>query len=704
MKARQVFQFIGGIGFLVLLLLSAVFAWPQLILNQTTLRWAVRALQKSQVKVDWASFRFAFESIGFLKKRISVDAKMFCVELPDLHWKGCADQLTGRLAIDISTLKLRFSEFKPILLNNLNWTLTTSKGTVEGHVDLEEGSDRPGFTRLRGDARLPDQSFVRFHGDIQLERFSFESPRLAYDLSVRYQRKAFQGVAFAKIHGGLEHHRWAGGVEARLDRWIPGIPSLQTKNCRFFLNRMPIRESWSVRYFGEFKLFCPIQAHLKPVPYDDYRRIPNLILGTLNLRLSSSDYFPHFETKFSGEAQLSLDPIRSRLVQAGGRIQVKLDSGVLGEAITQWRFRSNSSLRIEIPEFQRWIENFKRGPWAIPAPFNVFKGRILFDLDGEADWKTGSFPFHLSTQLHSSTQVLKCGGRGYLMFTNLLQHPDYLLGLDVRLTRVQVEIPRLDWAKPPRLIADHRFYDVWPPRSSQQKARFHYRISVATETGHPAFVLTNFSKQKVPVFFQIHFSDAAPLSGSVRVVSFPIEVFHRKAQVESLHLTFRDPLSSSLIFGSMQTSYADYKINIQLGATLERPQVHLLSEPALPESQILSVLLFGRPLDELSSIETSSVGNTRAAIADQALGLASLYALASTPIQSLAYDPMTRVISAKLKLAEGTSLNLGSNIRESALVEVQQRLGKNWSIQAGVESSEFNRGSASASLQWSRRY
>ncbi len=663
-------------------------------------------MSQRDIQLNWKTLELKFESLGFLKKSVHLDIRSLCIDLPKARFRGCTEEVSAHLVLDFFSGRPRMTEVTPFFVRNLKWYVGEGRGGVQGWTDLQGDGLHPWSTRVRSSVKFFDGSILQAQGRVHFIRPSILHPQLSYHLHLNYHpRPALpRSQLVAELDGTLEHDRWSGALDARAERWVPGVPQLSAQGCHYVLSRKAARELSRTKTSGELKMFCSLQANLIPLPHDDYRKIPNQLLGTLELRLESSDYLPQFNTALSGEAQIVLNPIRSAIVEGGGQVNFHLIGGRIGKSLAQWKITTFSALRLEIPEFQRFTENFKRGPWAVPAPFNVLRGSVALHLEGEADWKVGSFPFHLSTHLHSSTQVLKLRGSGYLIVSDYLKRADWRLGVDAVLTQVQIEFPRLDWAKPPRLVPDSRFYESWPPEKPSRHPAFHYRISVRTEVGHPALILSNFSQRKIPVTFQVLFSDSEAISGMVRLASFPVEIFNRKAQIESLQLTFRDPLTSSLIFGSMQTTYADYKITIQLGANLERPQVHLISEPALPESQIASVLLFGRPLDELTSSESSSVGNTRAAIADQALGLASLYVLASTPVQSLAYDPATGIVSARVKLGEGISLNLGTNVKESAVVELQQRLGSNWSLHAGVGSSEGSRGSASASLQWSRRY
>jgi hypothetical protein len=214
------------------------------------------------------------------------------------------------------------------------------------------------------------------------------------------------------------------------------------------------------------------------------------------------------------------------------------------------------------------------------------------------------------------------------------------------------------------------------------------------------------AKSAVPISVDIKKASQAPLSGNIHVANFPLELFRRDANVERFDLALADPTRDSSMNGEIRLAYTDYTIRVLLLSTVGKPVIRFVSEPPLTEDQIVSVLLFGKQIDELDSDQAESVGRTRAAVADGALGLASLYVLASTPIESVGYDPNTGVATAKVRLAEGTSLNVASSTSNHLEeVGVRKRLGPHWTIDTELANptSTGNR-VVSAFLQWSNRY
>jgi hypothetical protein len=288
------------------------------------------------------------------------------------------------------------------------------------------------------------------------------------------------------------------------------------------------------------------------------------------------------------------------------------------------------------------------------------------------------------------------------------------VGMDVMLTDVKLAMPRLDLEAPPRLLPDSRikrFSEIQKQEADEASdSDLDYQLRVLTGST-PVRLSSNLARAPIPIHLKIEMGRDLPPSGVIRVARFPVELFRRNAVVDHFEMALADPTSESRIDGAVRIRYTDYTITALLIGSARKPVVKLVSDPPLPEEQLIAVLLFGREMEELDSDQNYSVGNTRAALADSAIGLASLYAFASTPIQSVGYDPSRREVTAKVRLGEGTSLNLGGTTAgQVSNVGIRRRLGPSWSIQTGVgwDDSTIDASSrdqvASAELEWSRRY
>ncbi|MEQ1878474.1 MAG: hypothetical protein ABL958_17665, partial [Bdellovibrionia bacterium] len=95
------------------------------------------------------------------------------------------------------------------------------------------------------------------------------------------------------------------------------------------------------------------------------------------------------------------------------------------------------------------------------------------------------------------------------------------------------------------------------------------------------------------------------------------------------------------------------------------------------------------------------------ALADGVLSYYSLYYLSSTPVESVGYDAQSKRLTAKVRLQEGTSLNVGLNEDRGDVgaIGIRRRLGRGWVLRTDVEDP-FEKGARNVStfLEWLFRY
>jgi hypothetical protein len=322
--------------------------------------------------------------------------------------------------------------------------------------------------------------------------------------------------------------------------------------------------------------------------------------------------------------------------------------------------------------------------------------------------------------LSSARQRMMVDARGEVSAEGLRRaarggRPTAALRAAIVLKDLEVELPRLDLEAPPPLLPDPRIRvgDAGAPGKAREQAgtlgAFAYEVAVRTPPGTPLRLHTNLAKAPVPVRLDVKMKAGQGLSGEVELLDFPVEIFRRQARVERLRVRLapgpEGMRGERLLDGSVRVEYADFTIRVLLLGTADRPIIRLTSDPPLPDHQILAALLFGKAPDELDPEESESVGSASAAVADRAVGLASLYVLASTPVQSIGYDPRSGVFSAKVKLGEGTSLNVGADPSELKEVGVRRRLTRFWSIVTAVLNPTDPAGrDLTALLEWRNRY
>lgn len=514
---------------------------------------------------------------------------------------------------------------------------------------------------------------------------------------------------------------------------FPKISELELRNCVAH-----IRKVKSNSFPGNIKLVCPGTVRLPlglPAGLDDRRqwRLPQRGRFTVRSDFNSKEFPFAPASEVEGWAQLEIAPLSTPLFRGQGKVKMNF-SGIPRIFPNQWKIDSDVAVGFRIRQFEALVKNFAKTPWAVPAPFHVLKGSVDLDVHGKSDLNRGSFPIHLKTRLRSEYQKLNLDGQGVIHVNNIQSVPRSAMDFDLSLSDVELELPKLDLADPPRVWPDPRFHLLEERQEERAekglenklsdlggfsrfdesaenvpkdlKEGFSYDLQVKTPSHHPIKILSNLAKTPIPIDVQLFIIRNYFEKGFIRIKDFPIKAFRRDASLDHFDVVLKSPLSESRVDGLIKVHYVDYTVSILITSTLDKPVIQLSSDPPLPEDKLVATLLFGQPIEELDAEQIQSVGSARAAIADAALGIASLYALASTPVQSVGYDSTHKLLTAKLRLGKGTSLNLGADTGGIEEIGIRKRLGSNWSISTDMTNSKTGDQNKSVStfLEWRHRY
>jgi hypothetical protein len=465
------------------------------------------------------------------------------------------------------------------------------------------------------------------------------------------------------------------------------MPSFRADVCRIGINP----EATS--------LVCSLDAELV---FDEPKEMPGLKLPRkfrTTVEVAARGSLLNAELS-EGTVVASVEPLKMKMGRLKLDVETRFNRFRLGEiegdveSLFPMHFRAFLS-EVDFTEMKKTLG---ATAYAIPAPFNDLAGTVNVDLQGQFDKNAVSAAWFAGFDLKSIAQRLGLNGQGSVVFE---KKNGVTLDADIVFNEVAMAFPRLgaeDLVSPPRLWNDARFISEETDENSDEAFRYAFRFRTADK---PFVLYTNVARQPVQLLFDVSVRNDGPVSGRVSVNPVDINAFGREAKLEPVRLVLGE---RNLVDGGLRVDYADYQVMVKVSGDIEKPSVRLSSLPPLPEDQLLSALLFGRPLDDLQGGEGETVGNVQAAIADQALGVGALFFLASTPIETLTYDPRTNGVSAKVRLAQGTSLTVGAEAG-SYSVGLRRRLSRFWTIMTDVGQSDIlGEGSVSAFLEWSSRY
>lgn len=424
---------------------------------------------------------------------------------------------------------------------------------------------------------------------------------------------------------------------------------------------------------------------------------------TFELKITNFSYEKGVKTNFA----LDLDLEHLKVATADVNVDGSFDA--TGET-AKYNVRTNTAVRVE--DFKRLVAFLADTPAAIPAPVNVMGGKVNLSIDGAMNERDGKINFAFNPDLSSQYQRLlfTLGGRVELenrpkgMYTRLV--------LNSNLKDVKLSLPRLELAAPPQLMPDGRFTLAEAREKEKQASEgpksgstFAYDVDVQTPQVGSIAIATNLTKNPIPIGVDLNADSKNGVGpGEIEIGRVALELFRRKAFLEELDVELQAD-GDKFLKGNLTIAYLDYDIRIRVAGSVESPKIIMESTPPLSQDQIISVLLFGKAPDELDETQRSSVGNVSTAIADAALSFSSLYFLASTPVESVGYDAQRGVVTAKVGLGKGTSLELGSSGQDLSEVGVRRKLGQNWYLNSYVEEdSQTDERSVSAFIEWVRRF
>lgn len=369
-----------------------------------------------------------------------------------------------------------------------------------------------------------------------------------------------------------------------------------------------------------------------------------------------------------------------------------------------------------VPAFMQITKILNKTPYSIPAPLNTLDGALGVQANVDLSQDGGSVKYLASTRLDSefqkvhldidgATRLQKVEGGALAPFTDVT----------VLIEALALSAPRFELRAPPALKPDARFGRIdrrvvktkLAAPAKPGPGRFH--LHIRTTSRQAIQIATNLTKSPIPItvdaVYDDHSTERSPVTGYVEVGTVPVELFKRNATVQNIRV---DLLGSGddRLNGLIAINYGDYAISILLLGQVADPQVRFVSDPPLDDNEIVSVLLFGRPQHELGDDERNSAANTQAAMANAVLGLGSLYFLASTPVESVGYDPDTGRVIARVGLGGGASIELGAGDQDAGSgVGFRKRLSKDFTFRSEVATLGNTGGqTVLALIEWVRRF
>jgi hypothetical protein len=389
-------------------------------------------------------------------------------------------------------------------------------------------------------------------------------------------------------------------------------------------------------------------------------------------------------------------------------------AGISGRAsrVRELKIAHRFNFGLKVAGFEDLVEYLAHTPYSVPAPVHVLRGPLAVSVKGSGDPRKGAqeFDYEIISGLAAGRQALKFRVNGKLSAAGLwAPGRSFNNDTEVILEDIALQLPRFDLRGMAALQADSRIQSgaetdkralVRREKAARPGGAAPLTSRISVRTVKPVLLYSNLAKDPVPVGLDLTVSPPRPgMEGTAELKPFRALIFRRIAAVDHVRLTGRAGSDIMDLDGLIVYKTAEARIRISLLGTSLKPRVELESDPPMSQDDIMAMLLFGKSPGQLDSDQQASAANASSAVAGSAFGLASLYLLASTPVDYVGYDPASRTYTVKLRLPGGATLQLGSD-GASRGVQLRKRLASNLAIQTELTSTETQGNVVTTLLEW----
>lgn len=551
---------------------------------------------------------------------------------------------------------------------------------------------------IKGNLNLSGSSVGNASADIDVKQNP--DKRIEYKTALKYNQKSLGAQA------SLSGHIKSDSMLAELN--------LNIRNSSSFMNRIDINncslnlEKADIGNNGKLEFNCPASIFIRKIDLpDEVEQIyqpSEVIKLTLGSKLDTF-FMPDMYHPIKGNVNLKITSTTSKLVKTSGSVDISVD-GTMEDLPKSMNLSADMNLDFGIADFSRLVKILNNTPFSVPAPLHALEGEIEFSLEGKIPslYDISYFPVVFNTRLSGPGEKIYLDAKGEARFRlrgNYLDDTD--VDMDLILTKIELPLPSLQIAALPQLAPDSRIKDK-PSDKKKEKIPINYNLNISTPPEDPIEISSNLTKQPIPINLDLR-GDENGFLGTIDISNFTLKLFRREAHIKEIKLELKNPVEYSTVTATIAINVSEYQIIVRMDGPVEHPWIWLESNPPLSEEDIISVLLYGEPFDDLDSDTSSSVGSMRSAMSNKAMAFTTFFLFAATPIQSVVYDPTTKQVTARFRLGKKTTLSVGGSGESRKGVGIRRRLGKGWLINTSVDQDlDLGVTSVTTFMEWHKRY
>lgn len=353
----------------------------------------------------------------------------------------------------------------------------------------------------------------------------------------------------------------------------------------------------------------------------------------------------------------------------------------------------NTNARIIMKDVKKNLSLYSPKPYdKLPAPFNVMNG----DVEINVTTRNHPSPDFVNVDTVSSINLASLTQDFYMDFAaslplDLRTFKPREINLDIDFKKVRLELPRLSRkSPPPQLLPDSRFKKQILPPVAKKTTPIDIDLKALNEKAMN--ITTNLLDEPLRLNFDLSLANGKMNDGFVQILPLKTTIFRRPIRLRFANIKFSADKDTQ-IDAEIMFPLPEYKITLKLEGPMSKPKYAFQSKPPLPEDDIYSVLLFGRPLQDLSTDDKSAAAKTNSILAQGILSLSVLYFLAGSPVEYVGYDTDSKSAVAQFGLSDKSSLRVGGGNEGVNSTTLRRTLGKGWYLDTSVQQSQEEAGS-----------
>lgn len=350
--------------------------------------------------------------------------------------------------------------------------------------------------------------------------------------------------------------------------------------------------------------------------------------------------------------------------------------------------------QITVPEVKHAVGRFVPRPFnLLPAPLNSMNGtiKVLITTQDTKRNEAATIKAITSIDLKSSEQVFLMDlGTDVLLNLVTLKPESILANVDFK--RVNLKLPRISKKSlPPQFTPDSRIKTNKDLERKKEEKKSDMDMSFRLEATEEKslHMSTNLLDQPLRLNFDLNVENGDLKTGYVKSLPLKTKVFKRPISIPSMRINFNYPVDP-VILGQVIFLLPEYKITMDLEGPLKAPHYAFSSKPPLPLNDIYSVLLFGRPLQDLNPDDKQAANQTNQVLAQGIMSLSVLYFLSGSPVEYIGYDPESKAAEAQFRLGSKSSLKLGRDSEGMNTTGIRQSIGKGWYVDTSATNTQKN--------------